>query len=802
MPLCKGRGARDRHGHAFRPGRRSCMKRTNPMQKNILGNVFKQAELFENLPVGMIVFQSDGKFLYGNRRAGEILGCVCNEQAGQLLFVEESDQRNSQPIADRSYLTDAHTRRLFLNEGSDQQRNLEIKTHLFDNDDPSLLFGVIEDITEKELFRNEIRTNRERYLLATKAARVGVWDWDLTNNTFYIDPNIKQMIGYEDDEIPNDLEIYSQYIHPKDREEVMNAARELLEESATEYISEHRMLHKDGSYRWFMARGQIIRDTQGKALRMVGTDTDITQSKLAEEALREEEERYRAVVEQSRDAIFLVDYGSRRILETNPALRNMTGYEADELHQMRLYDFLDHEQDEIDTNIKRIIQTGYSDLGERKYRHKNGTIIHVHVRASRIHFHDTDALCVVAHDITERKKSEKTRRDMELRLQQTQKLESLSVMAGGIAHDFNNLLSAVIGNASLALLKQEAGDSVQDFLERIEKSARRASELSRQLLAYAGKAEFVIKPLNLTALVREMTNILRVSISRKARIEFDLDDMIPAIDGDQTQIRQIIMNLLINASEALPDGRGTITIRTGTSRLHSKDLSKLMLAESIFPGDFVFLELRDSGCGISPKVRKKIFDPYYSTKEGGRGLGLASVLGIVRGHKGAIGLHSDPGKGTSIKIIFHISRDAAAEEPTFSVPQQFIASGQGRVLLIDEEKSTRRTTKEMLQQLGFDVLTAAREEKGLRLLKRFKDTIHLIILDQTRSHKSCTELLADFNAIQNNLPVIISNTDADSRCRRLVHEKRIAGFLHKPYSFEQFAQVIEAAIPGMKPVEK
>lgn len=770
------------------------------MGKNRIETILKQAELFENLPVGMIVFQSDGKFLYGNRRTGEILSCVCSEQAGQILFVEESDQRTDKPIAGRSYLVDAHTRRLFLNEGSDRQRILEIKTHLFDNYDPSLLFGIIEDITEKELFRNEIRTNRERYLLATKAARVGVWDWDLTNNTFYIDPNIKQMIGYEDDEIPNDLEIYSQYIHPKDREVVMHAARELLEENATEYISEHRMLHKDGSYRWFMARGQIIRDTQGKALRMVGTDTDITQGKMAEEALCEEEERYRAVVEQSRDAIFLVDYGTLRILETNPALRNMIGYEADELHQMRLYDFLDHEQDEINTNIERIIHTGYSDLGERKYRHKNGTIIHVHVRVSRIHFHDTEALCIVAHDITERKKSEKARRDMELRLQQTQKMESLAVMAGGIAHDFNNLLSAIIGNASLALLKQDAGDSVQEFLERIEKSARRASELSRQLLAYAGKTEFIIKPLNLTALVREMTNILRVSISKKARIEFNLDDTIPAIDADQTQIRQIIMNLLINASEALPDGKGTITISTGTTRLHSKDLSKLMLAESIIPGDYVFLELSDSGCGISPKVRKKIFDPYYSTKEGGRGLGLASVLGIVRGHKGAIGLHSEPGKGTSFKIIFHISRHAAAEEHITSPPNHYSTTGQGRVLLIDEEKTTRRTTKEMLQQLGFEVLTASQEDKALRLLKRFKDTIHVIILDQTRSHKSCTELLAEFNAIQNNLPVIISSTDADSRYRRLVNDKRIAGFLHKPYSFEQFAEVIDTVIPAIKTV--
>lgn len=778
------------------------MKSNTSMQKNFIETVINQMEFLENLPVGIILYRSDGKLIHGNRHAFKLLACSKSNCTNRYLYTENAVQNKRKCLSAHSYQIDKQTFRLIIKKGVNQQKILEVKNHLCDNNDPSLLFGVIEDITEKELFRNEILINRERYHLATKAAWVGVWDWDLTNNTFYIDPNIKQMIGYEDDEIPNDLEIYSQYIHPGDREKVFNAARILLKGSATEYVSEHRMLHKDGSCRWFMARGQIFRDSRGKALRMVGTDTDITQRKLAEEALREEKERYRAVVEQSRDAIFLVDSRSRKILEANPALQKMIGYNADELQHMYLYDFIDHKPDEIDTNIKRIIQTGYSDLGERKYRHKNGTIIHVHVRVSRILFHDTDVLCIVAHDISERKKAEKARLDMELRLQQIQKMESLAVMAGGIAHDFNNLLSAIMGNASLALLKQETGDSVQEYLERIEKSARRASELSRQLLAYAGKTEFIIKPLNLTALVREMINILRVSISKKAHIEFNLDDTIPAIDADQTQIRQIIMNLLINASEALPDGKGNITISTGIIHLRSKDLPKLILSESMIPGDYVFLELSDNGYGMTPKVRKKIFDPYYSTKEGGRGLGLASVLGIVRGHKGAISLHTEPGKGTSIKIIFQISRQTAAEECLISPANHYHPTGHGQILIIDEEKTTRRTTKEMLQQLGFEVLTAAREDKGLRLLRRFRDTIQLVIFDQTPSHQSCLEILTKIKAINNHLKVIISSTITESHCRQRFEHKQIAGFLHKPYSFEQFAEVIETAIKGMKTVSK
>jgi len=253
-------------------------------------------------------------------------------------------------------------------------------------------------------------------------------------------------------------------------------------------------------------------------------------------------------------------------------------------------------------------------------------------------------------DVTRRRQEEEERRQLELRVQQGQKLESLGIMAGGIAHDFNNLLAGIQGNAELALLDLPADSPVRHHLKDAQEAAERAADLTSQMLAYSGKAHFAVEPLDLACLVEETARLLKAVVSKKARLEYALEE-VPAVEANATQLRQVVMNLITNASDALEDTEGVIRIRTGLILAGAEKLSELRLGDGLAPGRYAFVEVSDTGCGLDEDVADRIFDPFFSTKFAGRGLGLAAALGIMRGHRGAIDVNSEPGRGTTIRVL-------------------------------------------------------------------------------------------------------------------------------------------------------
>jgi PAS domain S-box-containing protein len=261
------------------------------------------------------------------------------------------------------------------------------------------------------------------------------------------------------------------------------------------------------------------------------------------------------------------------------------------------------------------------------------------------------SLCVTL-DVTERMRAEKQREGLQMQLLEAQKLESLALLAGGIAHDFNNLLTAILGSASAALPTLPAGSVARASLDNIDVAARRAAALTRQLLAYSGRAPFEIHQVDLSAHVRELVKILSTTLSPKLQVSLELPGGLPQVWADVAQLQQIIMNLVINAAEAIGDEAGSITITTGTLELDAQHAGTLFAADSLAPGRHVFLEMRDTGCGMDDATRVKIFEPFYSTKHTGRGLGLAAVLGIVRAHKGGIEVVSAPGQGSTFRVFF------------------------------------------------------------------------------------------------------------------------------------------------------
>lgn len=388
----------------------------------------------------------------------------------------------------------------------------------------------------------------------------------------------------------------------------------------------------------------------------------------------------------------------------------------------------------------------------------------------------------LAIDITTRKQAEMDKLTIERRLLDGQKLESLGLLAGGIAHDFNNLLTGVLGNASLARLTLTPGSAHDRQLEQVEISAQRAAELCRQMLAYAGKGRYVIEPINLSSLVESMQPLLEVSAGHQSKFTISLDRDIPNVRADATQLRQVIMNLVVNAAEAVRGKPGgEIVLRTGLSRLAESQRKGFTVGRELPPGDYVFLEVNDNGSGIAPAHLPRIFDPFFTTKFAGRGLGLAAVLGIVRGHEGALTVESAPGTGTTFRL--YLTPFSSVARAAIAVAER--AEGwrhEGEVLVIDDDSAVRTVTSELLKTFGLSPLTADDGASGIQLLKEHPN-IDLVLLDLIMPGMSGTQTLTALREIRPNIRVLLISgySDGDSLSKH-GGEGETLSFLHKPFT--------------------
>ncbi len=400
-------------------------------------------------------------------------------------------------------------------------------------------------------------------------------------------------------------------------------------------------------------------------------------------------------------------------------------------------------------------------------------------------------------DITERKKAEQERRMLESQMQHAQKLESLGVLAGGIAHDFNNLLMAVLGNADLALRDTPETSPAYLNLTEIRKAAVRAAELTAQMLAYSGKGRFVVKPISLNEVVTEMEHLLDVSISKRIVRRLELADDLPAIDADASQIRQVVMNLITNASEAIGDKSGFISITTGVMQADKKYLDSAYINHNLEPGRYVFLEIADTGCGMDGQTISKLFDPFFTTKFTGRGLGMAAVLGIVRGHKGAIKVESKPGKGSRFRVIFPISTrpaettaQAAIFEPSWK--------GSGTILLAEDEESVRTVAAMLLERIGFKVIPVSNGRQAADTFRKHKDEIDAVMLDMTMSGISGQETVRLLRKIRKNIKVILTSGYNEQDAIARFAGERLAAFVQKPYELKNLAEVMQKVLGRKK----
>jgi len=514
-------------------------------------------------------------------------------------------------------------------------------------------------------------------------------------------------------------------------------------------------------------------------------------------ALRESEQHLRTLIEVCPDAIW-VSRKSRIEFVNEAAVHLFGATSRDQLLRKSPYDLIHPDYHDAVTERRwQILELGVpAPLMEQKIIRLDGRAVEVEVAAAPFKDREGSAVVAMFRDITERKLAEQERQRLNRKLQEAAKLESLGVMAGGIAHDFNNLLTGILCHASLAKLDLAADSPLQEGLTEIETASLRAAELCKQMLAYSGKGQLLVQALDVSAVVQDSLNLLRLSISKKVSLDLNLAAGLPPVEADATQIRQVIMNLVINASEAIGENTGAIRVSTGVMRASREYLAGTILAPEIPEGDYVFLEIADTGCGMSAETISKIFDPFFTTKFTGRGLGLAAVLGIVRGHNGALKVTSQLGRGSAFRLLLPVA--TATLKPAHSDTKTDLREwrGSGTVLVVDDEEPVRRVAAQSLRRLGFDPVLAKDGREALQIFQRDPDHFVAVLLDLTMPQLDGSQTFQALKVIRPGVRVMLmSGFDQQEAIARFAG-KGLAGFLQKPFQVHTLLDRMREALSG------
>jgi PAS domain S-box-containing protein len=514
-----------------------------------------------------------------------------------------------------------------------------------------------------------------------------------------------------------------------------------------------------------------------------------------EKELKASESRFRALIENTQDLVVILD-PTGAVRYASPSALRVLGYESTERLGVSALELV-HPDDvpKVQEHFRELMaHPRGSQTLELRGRHRNDAWRLLEIIAQNaLDVPGVQGIVVHARDITDRRQNELERRNMEAKIQQAQKLESLGVLAGGIAHDFNNLLMGILGHAGLALMEMADDNPMKRRMLQIEVAATRAAELTNQLLAYSGKGRFLVESLSLSRLVEEMGGLLETVISKKATLEYRFSPDLPPIEGDGTQIRQVIMNLITNASDALGGRIGRIRVTTG---IMPSSPATSTLAGTAPEGSAVFLEVADTGDGMDEATLQRIFDPFFTTKFTGRGLGLAAVLGIMQGHHGAIQVQSEPGQGTTFRLLFPPAAVVPALESTSRTgPQPYF--GSGTILVVDDEENVRSVATTSLERCGFTVRTACQGREGLEAFRAEASQLRALILDLTMPEMGGEAVLATLRSEGGpgaTVPVLISSGYSTADLAADLQRHGQVSFLQKPYGPKELVRKIRECL--------
>lgn len=621
-----------------------------------------------------------------------------------------------------------------------------------------------------------------------------VWEVDPETMQFrYVSRQAERLLGYPVKRWLEEEGFWESRIHSADRRRVVDFCRAETRAGRAHQF-EYRMMAADGRVVWLRDLCSVRVDSGG-VTSLHGVMVDVTEQKRAEETLRVTSERLHTLARDAPIVLFALDRAGVVTFCEGHAL-GVAGFETAEIvgHSADTL-FLDVPGGEqIRANLHRALAgeefTDLERLAGRTYETRYRTL------------HDTageaDGVIGVVVDVTDRVRAEGDRRNLEVGLQHTQRLESLGLLAGGLAHHFNNLLMTVLGSADLVAGELAPDSSTAARIERIQRAARSGAELTYQLLSYAGGGEFEPRRLDLSAVVRDAEDLLRVGISKNARLDLELSEDLPAVVADGSQLTQVLLSLTTNASEALGEDAGVITLRTGILDAARDDLGQTLFGVEPSSGAFVYVEAIDTGVGMDEATRLRAFDPFFTTKFAGRGLGLATALGIVRRHDGLVSVESQAGGGTRIRILLPCAEDSVSdsEEPRAgSAP-----STEGVVLVVDDDPDVREIAAEMLVRLGFQVEVASRGSEALEWARTHRGPIAGVLLDITMPELSGAEIARELHQIRPDTPIVLMSGFQEGHARSRLQADLDVGFLKKPFGGEDLSRALrDRSPPGDAP---
>jgi len=534
----------------------------------------------------------------------------------------------------------------------------------------------------------------------------------------------------------------------------------------------------------------------GEELRrqLIALKSELQSQQWLLDALESQSAQYRALFELMPGSVVLLD-SKGYIRDANPYFCRAMCYAREDLVGLHVSQISQEKPETIERNIARMI-AGEILQHEVTNVQKDGSLRFYELREAAVTLPDGSmSILAVSNDVTDRKRAERAKLEMERQLLHAQKMDSLGALAGGIAHDFNNLLAVIMSNIEIAISDIPMTSPVQNYLNNSLLAGKRAAELTRQMLAYSGRGRFITSQVDVSHLVRGLSDLLKVSVSKSVRLEFNLAPDLPLIEVDAAQIQQVLMNLVTNASEAIGEKPGVVTISSTVRECDASYLAETRTSNKPRPGRCVILEVSDTGCGMDDSVRAKLFDPFFTTKFVGRGLGLSTVLGIVQGHGGAIMVSSKPKKGTVISVVLPAlkkeSESTGAGEPLpFKSPAQASQPLSGTVLVVDDEPQVRSLMELLLKRMGLRVLNAADAAQAIDLVGKHGDEITFVLMDLTMPNMDGRAALVEIRKIRPDIKVVLTSGYESDEIIVRYREHGFDAFIQKPCDLETFKKIV------------
>ena len=646
---------------------------------------------------------------------------------------------------------------------------------------------VLARTAELDAKNLEIRRQSEQLSVTLKSIGDAVIATDKEGRVTFLNPVAERATGWKSAEAEGQpLEKVFHIINEQTRKPVQNPVVKVLQEGHVVGLANHTaLIRKDESEIPIEDSAAPIRDGGGNIIGVVLVFHDVTEKRRADEALRESEERFRLMVSGVQDYAILMLSPTGEVVSWNEGAERIKGYTASEIIGRNFSCFYPGE-DVLDGKPGRQLEYAasmgsYEEEGPRI--RKDGSAFWANTVITAMHDDEgrLRGFSKVTRDISERKRLE----DEALR---TQKLESLRVLAGGIAHDLNNMMVAVEGNAGLAIRALGNDSLVKEYLTGIEDAAEKVAGFSKQILNFTGKKDENKEPVLLNDIVKETARLLIASVSKNAELEYSLAEGLPVIKANPQNMQQVVMNLIINASDALGDQKGTINISTGilnADRQYLDTLHPVGLPE----GGYVYVEVSDTGCGMSLETRKRIFDPFFTTKFMGRGLGLSAVFGIAIGHGGGIGLQTEETCGATFRVLLPVPATPVEAAPNKAWTED-IRDGKGTILVVDDEEDSRMMAKKVLETVGYTVLTAADGAEGIEIFKKNQDSVSAVIMDLIMPHVRGDEAAKEIRNIRDDINILLLSGYHEIEMKDLMEGLGRTVVLEKPYKINKLLEKV------------